>query len=222
MRYFLYEAEITNKTIHWNLKYTMESEEELIAFLSYHQKGTPQTFSCSKLRQTDYRNKYLDYINLTGQDTYAVYTTSYPDNHFVSERKEYLRPYLLLDTYGNPVDTRQYADKLTTNPYPWMTYDRMLRMRARKHRQPYHWHSHKSIERRHTRYKHLYFDHVDPDFPKWNGKDPRAYHKWSRETCGNWKDQTKKRHQWESSHSKHTDTTKEARPWQISFTEKEM
>lgn len=221
MRYFIYKAEIVSRTILWNLTHTLDSEDELIAFLSCYQKGKPETISCSKCCWIDYRNKYLDYINLTGQDTYAVYESSYPNNHFVSTRKEYIRPYLILDSYGNPVDTRKYADKLTVNPYSWLTYGKMLRMKNRKHRQPGSWHSHKSIELRHTKYRHLYFDHTDPDYPAFNGKDPRAYHKWSRETCGCWKDQSKKRRQWESN-QKHLDTAKETRPWEIPLSEEMM
>lgn len=221
MRYFIYKAETVSNTILWNLTHTLDSEEELIAFLSCHQKGKPEIFSCSKSCWIDYNNKYLDHINLTGQDTYAVYESSYPNNHFVSKRTEYLRPYLILDSYGNPVDTRKYADKLTVNPYPRLTYEKMLRMKKNKHNQPNYWHSHKSIELRHTRYKHLYFDHTDPEYPAFNGKDPRAYHKWSRKTCGCWKDQSKKKHQWDSKH-KHLDTTKEARPWELLISEETM
>ena len=189
MRYFIYKAETVSNTILWNLTHTLDSEDELIAFLSCYQKGKPETISCSKCCWIDYRNKYLDYINLTGQDTYAVYESSYPNNHFVSTRKEYIRPYLILDSYGNPVDTRKYADKLTVNPYSWLTYGKM--------------------------------DHTDPDYPAFNGKDPRAYHKWSRETCGCWKDQSKKRRQWESNR-KHLDTAKETRPWEVPLSEEMM
>lgn len=190
MKYYLYYLTVSKKqTIEYRLKQIFYSKDELIYFLHYHQGRNARN-------GITYDNKYLDDINMTGKDVTHDY---WDENHDYY----YLRPYLFQDDNGRTIDVRQWKNEILPSSHPtWITYEWRMRW-CNKNKKRQHRRQHKNYSWRHPHYKHLIEDSLNNEYkdyirkkPVQNNRSIDFYELRQHKSCC-WKDQTRKKHQWE-------------------------
>lgn len=193
-KYYFYEFCIFN----FKLKMTFDTYDELICFLAYAQAGELEV----SRKEKKYHNKYLDEINLTLND-FKCYIT------YKDEYVSYIRPYLFLkddsiidvrDFYNDIIKVRKEIDRERTKYDPRRPLPEGYVFRktpipyTSKNR--YGW-------TRNVKYGHIIKDIKNPE--KSNDIRKKKYKNLLEPYCDlpyknstkSWKDQCKKRHQWQ-------------------------
>lgn len=193
MKYYLYYVGLYNNNIRYDLLKTFHDKEHLMDFLAWHQDPKGCYFD-GWIQKKVYRNTYLDEINLTGNDTRIPAS-------FTSYHKE-LRHYMFMDSQYKVIDVRNWYSEIMkkTSSYPhYFSYEYHEKRQLRSHKHQGR-HRHTTYSFRKIKYKHVLRDrHNKEDAPYIRKKgiaDP-YYASGLRKISGSWKDQSKKRHQWE-------------------------
>jgi hypothetical protein len=195
--YFYYLYLITSNGL--ILKETFSSYNDLIYFLASNQRGEKEIFD----KKLCYNNVYLDEINLTLNDCYSSINNN-------GEKVYYIRPYVFFNQDLSIVDTRSFyndiikaKEELSNKRY----YNSYLEKRYKGHifRQnpvPY------TGKRRANSCRNVKYGRIIRDLRNPENKDfirKKRYYDilepyfdlpYKKETKS-WKEQTKRRHQWE-------------------------
>lgn len=194
-KFFLYQYDNCG----FSLIKTFYSHGELIKFLSLYQSAEPQYVD----KKLVYNNRYLDYINLTYNDTYSVYD--------IFSKQTYLRQYMFFDKNYAVVDVRKFIKEIlyTANHSKRNYYSRnswrISRATGYEFRRtpiPY------TGKRVSSVCRNIKIGRIIRDFKNPENKNyiRKKYYYNIEEVCydypfknksKSWKDQSKKKHQWE-------------------------
>lgn len=198
MRYFLYTAEVQGDHIFFKPNVVFGNKAELIDFLKFFQREQP-VFD-EHYKKMVYGNVFLDYANITGKDLFL-----WKENDPASKGIYVLRKFQFFDQNGSIIDPRMFLlEILKNNSYmdlPWPRTYRQWQQIIHPKNKTQSRHHHKAALQRHARYKHILRDKYDTENRPYIRRKPvnrlDVYSGFIRRTSGCWKDQSKKKRQWE-------------------------
>lgn len=192
---------------------TFETKNDMIRFLAYHQRLNEWYGNYRKglEGQLGYYNHYLDNINLTFNDTIRVYDGP-------SEFKYFIRPYVFIDPDDRIIDPREYIDEIINfykanqsikreyNAYYYYKYVKCLPEfregpvpgtgKRHQHRGSY-YRIPKTIRDKRTNCIEEHKEFIRGKRSNKHLPDPWDEYTRSDRRSKSWKDQSKKKHQWE-------------------------
>lgn len=192
---YLYKLYVSNGEICRSVYKIFNNEDEMIAFLRYYQQiDYPKVID----RKKYFGNEFLDNINIVGTD--VTVERKWYDGYLFIDATNYLRPWMFVDSSNRVIDARMYYKEILKDArgckiYPWDRYHY-----KRRNRQYRHYHS-GNTSRRCKHYKHIAKDRLEKEYYEYTRrKYANSIDCWPeaiRRVSSNWKDQSKKRHQWE-------------------------